>query len=427
MNDVKKRTYPHGESAEPLYTSGPYNEVGFRDHPWWIMVQEHLVEKEFTANEWALTRLRHGASGLLFYLTEEQYLPRVLQGIQLEYISLGLVVEGSGPAVMEALLHHAHNEIIPIHKLRGFINIDPVEIAARTGEWHENKMYDLGELSRLTPAGMKYMCCNANLYGSCGASPSTQLGLAIAHLDFYLSNFGAVGLSQYWLALTVGTYMFEEIAKHRAIRMLWRDLLEEYGFPFVHLEIYSETSTTHQSGFDKHSNLLRATSAAFGAITGGADAVQIRPYNSVVEGFDQEGERLALNQHFIMAYESGMDRVLDPSKGSYFIENKTSDFVKSATLVLKEIRQMGGIIEALKSGWIQDRIDKEVREAMPEKILGVNVYPMDGEKLPEEMSVAQPLSRVKHKERFMDRDIEPLRVIRWSEQLEFERDQVQSR
>ncbi|MDC1022662.1 hypothetical protein OAQ85_04415, partial [Schleiferiaceae bacterium] len=79
------------------------------------------------------------------------------------------------------------------------------------------------------------------------------------------------------------------------------------------------------------------------------------------------------------------------------------------------------------SGWIQDRIDKEVREAMPEKILGVNVYPMDGEKLPEEMSVAQPLSRVKHKERFMDRDIEPLRVIRWSEQLEFERDQVQSR
>ena len=52
---------------------------------------------------------------------------------------------------MEALLHHAHKEIIPVQKLSGFINIDPVEIAARTGIWHENKMYELGELSRLTP------------------------------------------------------------------------------------------------------------------------------------------------------------------------------------------------------------------------------------------------------------------------------------
>ena len=158
------------------------------------------------------------------------------------------------------------------------------------------------------------MCCNANFYGSCGASSTTQLGVVLGALRFLFIQFGDVGLSQYWVALTSGTYMFEEIAKHRALRGLWRELLKEYDYPFVHLEIYSETSTTHQSSFDVHSNLLRATSAAFGALTGGADAVQIRPYNSVVKGFDAEGERLALNQHFIMAYESGMDRVMDPAK-----------------------------------------------------------------------------------------------------------------
>jgi methylmalonyl-CoA mutase len=421
MSDLKKRSYPHGDVAEPLYTSGPENNVGYRIQPWWTMVQEHLVEKEFIANTWALNRLQHGASGLLFYLTEEHYLPRILKDIQLEHISLGLVVEGNGPAVMETLLHHAHNEIIPVQKLRGFINIDPIEIAARTGIWHEKKMYELGELSRLTPTGMKYMCCNANFYGSCGASPATQLGLAVAHLDFYISNFGEVGLSQYWVALTSGTYIFEEIAKHRALRVLWRELLEAYDFPFVHLEIYSETSTTHQSRFDAHSNLLRATSAAFGAITGGADALQIRPYNSALKGFDEEGERLALNQHFMMAYESGMDRVMDPSKGSYFIENKTAAFVKEARLIWKEITQLGGILEALRSGWIQDRIDSEVKTAMPEKVLGVNFYPNDAEKLHEGITVAPPVSRAEHKERFMDRDIEPLRVVRWSEPLEFQR------
>ena len=62
------------------------------------------------------------------------------------------------------------------------------------------------------------MCVNANFYGACGASASTQLGLALAHLDFYLDAFGEVGLEQYWLALSAGTHLFEEMAKIRAMR-----------------------------------------------------------------------------------------------------------------------------------------------------------------------------------------------------------------
>jgi methylmalonyl-CoA mutase len=112
---------------------------------------------------------------------------------------------------------------------------------------------------------------------------------------------------------------------------------------------------------------------------------------------------------------------MDPSKGSYFIENKTAAFVKEARLIWKEITQLGGILEALRSGWIQDRIDSEVKTAMPEKVLGVNFYPNDAEKLHEGITVAPPVSRAEHKERFMDRDIEPLRVVRWSEPLEFQR------
>ena len=178
---------------EPIHTE-PQNRFTLQDHktipafepnlggPW---CKSTCLDKEFAANDWALQRLGQGVSGLLFYLTDEHYLPRILKDIQLEYINLGLVIEGSGPAVMEALLHHAHNEIIPASKLRGFINIDPVEIAARTGVWHEEKMYELGELTRLAPKGMKFMCANANFYGACGASAATQLGLAAAHLDFY--------------------------------------------------------------------------------------------------------------------------------------------------------------------------------------------------------------------------------------------------
>lgn len=423
MSELIKRKYPHGQTTEPLYTSGPNNQPGFRAEPWWVMVQEHLVEKEFSANAWALERLEHGASGLLFYLTDAHYLPRILKDIQLEYINLGLVVEGNGAEVMEALLHHAHNEVIPVEKLKGFINVDPIEIAARTGVWHEEKMYELGELSRLTPKGIKFMCVNANFYGACGASAATQLGLAAAHLDFYLSTFGTVGLSQYWAALTAGTYMFEEIAKHRALRMLWKELLAFHELPEVPLEIYSETSTTHQTVFDLHTNLLRATSAAFGAITGGADAVQIRPYNTVIEPQEKEGERLALNQHFMLAYESGLDRVMDPAEGSYFIENKTAELVTEAKEILSEIRTMGGILEALRAGWIQDRVDAEVARAQPEKILGVNLFPADASESTDAFKIKPRTSRVEHQAANKGKEIEPLRAVRWASELEAERKQ----
>jgi methylmalonyl-CoA mutase len=421
MSEISHRTYADGTPVSPLYTEGPQTNAPFRKEPWWVMTQEHLVDKEFRANDWALERLNHGASGLLFYLSEEHYLPRILRDIQLPYINLGLVVEGSGPAVMEALLHHAHAEIIPVEKLRGYINIDPVEIAARTGIWHEEKMYELGELSRLTPPEFKYMCCNANFYGACGASAATQLGLAAAHLDFYLENFGSVGFKQYWVALTAGTHLFEEMAKVRALRLIWNKLLQEYELPEVPLEVYVETSTTHQTLFDVHSNLLRATSSAFGAIVGGADQLQIRPFNSALVWADPEGERLALNQHFILAYESHLDRVEDPAAGAYFVETKTEELVLEGLRYLEDLRSQGGIIEALKNGSVQDKIYNEVSKAQPEKILGVNLYDLNEEVLPEGVVVAEPVSRASHQKKHSDKEFEPLRPIRWAAQAEYDR------
>jgi len=418
MSETVKRTYPHGREVEPLYTEGPTTDAGFRKQPWWTMVQEHVVEKEYAANDWALKRLEHGASGLLFYLHDHQFLPRILKDIQLQYIDLHLVVEGSGAEVMEALLHYAHDEILAIDQLTGTINIDPIEIAARTGVWKEELMYDLGELSRLAPKGMRYMCVNANLYGACGASAEMQLGLAAAHLEFYLNTFGTVGLEQYWLALTCGTYMFEEIAKHRAARLLWARLLEENELPAVHLELYSETAVTHQSAYDVHTNLLRATSAAFGAIVGGADAVQIRPYNSITTPSDAEGERLALNQHFLLAYESYLDRVEDPAKGAYYLETLTDQFAKSAWEILGEIREQGGLLEALRKGWVQEVLAKEVEKATPAKVMGVNLFPNEKDVLPQGYTPQEKIERSQWQKRHQDKEIEPLIQVQWAAELE---------
>ena len=245
------------------------------------------------------------------------------------------------------------------------------------------------------------------------------MGLALAHIDFYLEAFGEVGLKQYWLALTAGTHMFEEIAKIRAMRLLWGRLLETYGLPQVHLEIYAETSIQNQSALDVETNLLRAASAAFGAITGGADALQIRPYTAVLGANDAEAERLALNQHFLFAYESFLDRVEDPAAGSYFIETLTQELCESAWEIAQEVREMGGIVSALKSNWIQDKIWAEASEAKPSEYLGVNKFPA-ATGFPEGFKPASPVSRAAHQKQYAQCDIEPLRTVRWAAALEKE-------
>mgnify|MGYP000391305212 CR=1 FL=1 len=425
MSDTPQRAYPDGRVVQPLYTEGPALQAGFRRQPWWTMVQEHAADKEFAANHWALARLSHGASGLLFYLYDHHYLPRILKDIDLRYIHLHLVVEGNGAEVMEALLHHAHNEVVSLDQVHGCLNIDPLEAAARTGSFDESKMYELGELSRLAPPNMRYMCVNATLYGNSGASAATQLALATAHLDFYLDAFGSVGLDRYWIGLTSSSYLFQEMAKVRAVRLLWARLLETYDLPATAIEVYCETPVTDQTAYDVHSNLLRATSAAFGAVVGGADQVQIKPYDALVETPSEEGERLALNQHFLLAYESYLDRTEDPAAGSYFVETLTQELCEDAWAYFQEIKAQGGLLAALEKGTVQDRIASEVERAEPEKVLGVNLFPQAGQRLPEQFIARPARGRDEHKALFQGASFEPLRPIRWAAAAEYERAQAE--
>jgi methylmalonyl-CoA mutase len=128
---------------------------------------------------------------------------------------------------------------------------------------------------------------------------------------------------------------------------------------------------------------------------------------------------LALNQHYLFAYESFLDRVEDPAAGSYFIETLTQELCESAWEIAQEVREMGGILTALKSNWIQDKIWKEASEAAPSDYLGVNKFPAVAG-FPEGFKPAAPVSRAVHQKQFAECEIEPLRPVRWAAALEEE-------
>ena len=127
--------------------------------------------------------------------------------------------------------------------------------------------------------------------------------------------------SQY--IFTIGSDYFKEIAKMRAFRILFEHTYKSCPY------ILAQTSLTNKQSEQPYSNLLRTTTESMSAIFGGCDALMIRPYNQSFESPNDFSNRLARNQHHLLKEESFLDKVADPSAGSYYIEALTQEFLNS--------------------------------------------------------------------------------------------------
>ena len=128
-----------------------------------------------------------------------------------------------------------------------------------------------------------------------------------------------------------------EIAKIRAFRILWKALGKSFGETTVaHIPILTETSLRTYSKLDPYVNLLRAGNEAFSAVLGGADVITVHPHN-VLTGPTPASIRYARNVQLVIKNETLVDKVIDPSGGSYFIETLTNELVEKAWKLFVEI------------------------------------------------------------------------------------------
>ena len=114
--------------------------------------------------------------------------------------------------------------------------------------------------------------------------------------------------------------------------------------------------------YDPYTNMLRGTVSAMAATIGGSGSVNVAPLDTAYETPGEFTRRMARNTQLLLKNESYIDRVGDPSAGSYYIENLTASIATAAWELFIEVEEAGGIIEALKSGFVQKRIE-ETRNA----------------------------------------------------------------
>jgi methylmalonyl-CoA mutase len=182
----------------------------------------------------------------------------------------------------------------------------------------------------------------------------------------------------------IGMDFFMEIAKLRAARLLWAQLMEEKFAPrdprSKMLRTHCQTSGVSLTAKDPYNNIMRTTIEALAAALGGTQSLHTNSFDEALALPTDFYARIARNTQLVLQEESGITRVVDPLAGSYYLESLTSQLARDARELIDEVEELGGMTRAVESGMPKMRIEEAAarRQAQidrgEEVIVGVNRY-----------------------------------------------------
>mgnify|MGYP003972146273 CR=1 FL=1 len=308
--------------------------------------------------------------------------------------------------------------------LKGNVIFDPLSILAVNSDLRlplEN-LYDqivnLTKWAKNKAPDLKTLGIDSRPYLEGGGSAVQELAFSVATAVEYLRELQNRGLtinevaSNISFTVATGSDFFMEIAKLRALRSIWANVVKAFDGNIASQKatIYSCSARYNKTIHDPTVNMLRNTTEAFSSILGGCDVLSVEPFNDIQGQADAFSRRIARNTQLVLKEECAGDKVVDPVGGSWFVENLTSELAETAWNLFQEIEKLGGMTAALKAGFPQKTIKethvKRSRELAQLKIVsvGTNKY-ANLEEAPESY-------RVKEVEQFANLRIEQLRVIK---------------
>lgn len=318
----------------------------------------------------AVTELEAGATGVLLTLDGPDELSAALQGVLLDLAPVGLTVTGGADAQVSAargLLAAWDTADIAMGDRRGSLGLDPLGAWARSGGSFDlpsalDSVADVVREATAAAPNARSIVVDGTVWNDAGATEGQELGWAMASAAWLVRALVARGIdlsaavSALEFRLSASDDQFLTIAKMRAARRLWARVAEAAGLPEPDRAavVHAETSRAMLTRYDTWVNTLRSTVACFAAAVGGADAITVRPHDSLIErGGSNLGRRVARNTQTILQWESHLARVIDPAGGSWFVESLTDELAAVAWGILQDSERSGGIPAMLESGAAQ--------------------------------------------------------------------------
>lgn len=399
------------KTTEGLPGQYPYIRGIKKDDNTWFIRQDITVNDAAEANAKALDILNKGVDSLGFHIKAKElnaeYLDTLLKDICCECVELNFsTCQRHTLQLAQLLVAYFQKKGYAPEKLKGSLNFDPISKMMQKGKDVSAVIATGKELVETLAAYPHFRCIAVNSVqlNNAGAYIYQELGYALAWGNEYLNQLVEVGVPAALAAkkikfnFGISSNYFMEIAKFRAARMLWADIVKQYApkcprtdckntgadgtcYCACKMVAHAETSNFNLTLFDAHVNLLRTQTEAMSAAIAGVNSITVSPFDKAYETPDDFSERIARNQQLLLKEESHLNRIVDPAAGSYYIENLTVAIAKQAWDLFLAVEEAGGMLQAVKAGSIQEAVNqsnKARHEAVSKRkeiLLGTNQYP----------------------------------------------------
>ena len=400
------RPYYRAENLEGLETLNaaagefPYLRGVSGDNNW-LTHQTIEVAAPAEANATALQMLNAGVDSLGFEIKDENFSEADLDVLLKDIYMPAVDLTFSGkkmPHVAALVLAKAEKEGVSKDDTRVNFCIDPiVKHLSMKGDWCEKcggtKCFDkIADLIKKTKEykHVRVVTVSGNVFSDSGSTIVEELAFSLAVAHEYLVRMMEHGLTideaarKLRFSFAVTSNYFMEMAKLRAARLLWANIVKAYGPEkpcSCKMFVHARTSAWNQTVYDPYVNMLRGTTEAMSAAIAGVHSLEVLPFDHSYEAPSEFSYRIARNESLLLKHESHFDQVIDPAGGSYYIENLTKSIADEAWKLFLEVEEKGGYVEAFNAGFIVERVkasaaakDKAVATRR-QTILGSNQYP----------------------------------------------------
>lgn len=271
----------------------------------------------------------------------------------------------ASPVTLAMLLNEIKRRNSDTASINATFSYDPCSYVITKGQLPKpednlwNEIYQITDSSKSFP-GIRPLCADARTWHNSGATIVQELALGLAGASEYMAVLSDKDIdpdaaaNSIHFSYSVGSRYFLEIAKFRALRLLWAQMIDAYNADVnIPAFIHAETSSWNKTIFDPYVNMLRTTTEGMSAAISGVDSLTVYPFNSTYADSGDFSNRIARNSQIILKEEAHFDKVADPAAGSYYIEELTDRIAEEAWNLFQEIEQEGGLMTSIQNGTIQ--------------------------------------------------------------------------
>ncbi|WKV10971.1 methylmalonyl-CoA mutase family protein [Marivirga harenae] len=367
---------------------------------YWANQSKVVVKSEKEANLSALEALNGGAEGIIFVIEKADInLDTLLKDIQPEYCMISFESNDPFYSLISQYLNYISAHGIDSKKISGFYHCDIIEgrdagIIGINAKDFEN----IAELIRHSDEypDFKPLCISSNLFHNSGSNITNELGLLLAKSVEFFDKLTDLKLELNKIlkstifSFAVGSNYFFEIAKLKAFKFNLLKIAEAYNSKIGpdDIFIHCNTSIRTKSALDFNVNLLRNTNEAMASVMGGCTSLWVQPHDeSAGKPSSPTFKRIALNISNILKEESHLDKIVDPSKGSYYIETLIKEISSASWKLFLELEEDGSYDHHFENGNIHQIIDTDAAKAeqnlwaRKNLMVGANTYQLIGEKI----------------------------------------------